>query len=114
VLPVVTLFAVGKGYMLLVQFSNGINMLVDCNSVESWPSPLEYLRSKARTLDFVLITHPHQDHLTTSEELAPSRKNPFHVGHNESANYTPRFPAPCSVLRELRWSTGRPARVVKS
>ncbi len=80
-LPVVTFFAVGKGNMVLVQFSNGINMLVDCNSVESWPSPLKYLRSKVRRLDFVLITHPHQDHLTGLEEICTYFR-PKYLWHN--------------------------------
>ncbi len=79
--PVVTFFAVGKGNMTLVQFSNGINMLVDCNSVEAWPSPLEYLRSKIRTLDFVLITHPHQDHLTGLQEICTYFR-PKYLWHN--------------------------------
>jgi ribonuclease BN (tRNA processing enzyme) len=71
----------GKGNMVLVQFSNGINMLVDCNSVEGRPSPLEYLRSKIRTLDFVLITHPHQDHLTGLQEICTYFR-PKYLWHN--------------------------------
>jgi competence protein ComEC len=67
--------------MALVQFSNGINMLVDCNSVEGWPSPLEYLRSKIRTLDFVVITHPHQDHLTGLQEICVYFR-PKYLWHN--------------------------------
>jgi competence protein ComEC len=81
VVPVFTFFAVGKGNMVLVQFSNGINMLVDSHSAEGWPSPLEYLRSKIRTLDFVLITHPHQDHLTGLEEIC-THFRPKYLWHN--------------------------------
>ncbi len=79
--PVFTFFAVGKGNMVLVQFSNGINMLVDCNSVEGWPTPLEYLRSKIRTLDFVVITHPHQDHITGLQDICTYFR-PKYLWHN--------------------------------
>ncbi len=43
--PVFTFFAVGKANMVLIQFSNGINMLVNCHSMEGWPTTLE-LRSE--------------------------------------------------------------------
>ena len=68
-LPTYTFFAVDKGNMTLVQFSNGVNMLVDCRRSENWPSPLEYLKSKITTLDIVVITHPHLDHLTGFQEI---------------------------------------------
>ena len=55
--------------MALVQFAQGFNMLVDCRRSSEWPSPLEYLKSKIRSLDMVLITHPHQDHLTGLQEV---------------------------------------------
>lgn len=67
--PTYTFFAVGKGHMTLVQFSSGFNMLVDCRRSSEGPSPLEYLKSKIRTLDMVVITHPHQDHLTGLQEV---------------------------------------------
>ena len=67
--PTHTFFAVGKGNMTLVQFSNGFNMLVDCRQSSEWPAPLPYLKSKIRSLDMVVITHPHQDHLTGLQEV---------------------------------------------
>jgi len=67
--------------MILLQFSNGINMLVDCNSPESGPSPVEYLRSKIRTLDFVVVTHPHQDHITGLEDICRHFR-PKYLWHN--------------------------------
>ena len=79
--PVFTFFAVGKGNRLLAQFSNGINMLVDCDYAEGWPSALKYLRSKIRTLDFVLITHPHQNHQTGLEEICTYFR-PKYLWHN--------------------------------
>lgn len=68
-LPTCTFFAVDKGHMVLVQFSNGFNMLVDCRRSADRPSPLQYLKSKVRSLNLVVITHPHQDHLTGLQEV---------------------------------------------
>ncbi len=67
--PTYTFFAVGKGHMILVEFQTGINMLVDCRRSADWPSPLEHLKSKIQALDIVVITHPHQDHLTGLQEV---------------------------------------------
>jgi len=67
--------------MTLAQFPNGINMLVDCRSSETRPTPLEYLRTKIKTLDFVVITHPHQDHLTGLEAVCKHYK-PKYLWHN--------------------------------
>lgn len=67
--PTYTFFAVGKGHMILVEFSSGVNMLVDCRRSKDRPSPLAYLKSKIKTLDVVVITHPHQDHLTGLKEI---------------------------------------------
>jgi competence protein ComEC len=68
-MPVFTFFAVDKGNMALIQFSNGINMMVDCRQSAERLSPLEYLRTKIQKLDIVVITHPHQDHLTGLQEV---------------------------------------------
>lgn len=79
--PQYTFFAVGKGNMTLVQFSNGINMLIDCRLALHWPSPVEYLKRKIRSLDFVVITHPHQDHLTGLKDVCETFK-PRYLWHN--------------------------------
>lgn len=68
-MPTFTFFAVDKGNMTLIQFSNGINMMVDCRRSADRSSPLEYLRSKVEKLDIVVITHPHQDHITGLQEV---------------------------------------------
>lgn len=80
-IPTYTFFAVDKGHMVLVQFSGGFNMLVDCRCSPSRPSPCEYLKSKITTLDLVVITHPHQDHLTGLKELCEWFK-PKSLWHN--------------------------------
>jgi beta-lactamase superfamily II metal-dependent hydrolase len=68
-MPIFTLFAVDKGNMTLIQFSNGINMMVDCRRSEERLSPLELLRQKIKKLDIVVVTHPHQDHITGFQEV---------------------------------------------
>ncbi len=80
-IPTYTFFAVDKGHMTLIQFSNGINMMVDCRSSPSRPSPLQYLQTKVRTLDFVVITHPHQDHLTGLKDVCEHYR-PRYLWHN--------------------------------
>ena len=81
-IPTYTFFAVDKGNMTLIQFANGVTMLVDCRRSESRPSPLEYLKGKGiRSLDFVVITHPHQDHLTGLEEICEALE-PKYLWHN--------------------------------
>jgi len=62
--PTITFFAVDKGNMTLVQFPNGTNMLIDCRVSATRPSPLEYLKPRVNKLSILVITHPHQDHLT--------------------------------------------------
>jgi beta-lactamase superfamily II metal-dependent hydrolase len=79
-MPMFTFFAVDKGNMTLIQFSNGINMMVDCRCSTERPSPLEYLQAKICKLDIVAITHPHQDHLTGLEEVCEFFK-PKHFWH---------------------------------
>jgi beta-lactamase superfamily II metal-dependent hydrolase len=79
--PTYTFFAVGKGHMVLVQFSGGFNMLMDCRRTAEWPSPLQYLKSKIRTLDMAVVTHPHLDHLTGLREVCEFFK-PGVLWHN--------------------------------
>lgn len=79
--PTYTFFAVDKGHMTLVQFSNGTNVLVDCRRSSERPSPLEYLKSKVKSLGLVVITHPHQDHLTGLKEVCEWFK-PRSLWHN--------------------------------
>jgi competence protein ComEC len=56
-------------------------MLVDCHYSPDCSSPLEHLKTKITTLDLVVITHPHQDHLTGLKDLATWFK-PATLWHN--------------------------------
>lgn len=78
--PVFTFFAVDKGNMTLVQFTNGINLMFDCRRSPERPSPLKYLTQRIEKLDIVAISHPHQDHLTGLEEVCEFFK-PKHFWH---------------------------------
>jgi len=74
-IPTYTFFAVDKGNMTLIQFPNGVSMVVDCRRSETRPSPLEYLKQKGlQRLDFLVITHPHRDHLSGIEEMCEALK----------------------------------------
>ncbi len=79
-IPVCTFFAVDKGNMALIQFANGLNMMVDCRRSADRSSPLQYLRAKINKLDIALITHPHQDHITGLKEVCEFFK-PKHFWH---------------------------------
>ena len=79
-IPKFTFFAVEKGNTTLVQFDNGINMLIDCHSASGRPTPLEYLQERIEKLDILVISHPHQDHLTGLSEVCESYK-PKHLWH---------------------------------
>jgi competence protein ComEC len=79
-IPVFTFFAVDKGNMTLIQFGNGINMMVDCRPSAEQRSPLAYLRGKVSKLDIIVITHPHQDHITGLQETCEFFK-PKHFWH---------------------------------
>lgn len=79
-MPAFTFFAVDKGNMTLIQFANGINMMVDCRRSAERLSPLEYLRSKIKKLDIVVVTHPHQDHITGLQEVVEFFE-PKHLWH---------------------------------
>lgn len=79
-MPIFTFFAVDKGNMALVQFPNGINMMIDCRRSAERLSPLEYLRTKVKKLDIVVVTHPHQDHITGLQEVCEFFE-PKHLWH---------------------------------
>lgn len=54
---------VGQGDCILVKTSNG-NMLIDSGEAEYETTVLEYLKNhKVDTLDYVVATHPHSDHI---------------------------------------------------
>jgi beta-lactamase superfamily II metal-dependent hydrolase len=79
-IPTFTFFAVEKGNMTLVEFDNGINMLVDCHQAEGRPTPLQYLVDRIKKLDILVISHPHRDHLTGLSELC-EHFEPMHMWH---------------------------------
>lgn len=54
---------VGQGDAVLVQVNN-INLLIDAGPKENKKDILQYLNSlKISTLDYVIATHPHEDHI---------------------------------------------------
>jgi beta-lactamase superfamily II metal-dependent hydrolase len=79
-MPKFTFFAVEKGNSTLVEFDNGINMLVDCRETSSRPTPIEYLSARIKKLDILVVTHPHQDHICGLAELSDFYR-PKHLWH---------------------------------
>ena len=79
-IPTFTFFAVEKGNMTLVEFDNGINMLIDCRRAGVRPTPLQYLVDRIKKLHILVISHPHHDHLTGLSELC-EHFEPMHMWH---------------------------------
>ena len=67
--------------MALIEFSNGVNMLMDCRSSSNRPSPIQYLKERINKLDFIIISHPHQDHLTGLKDVCEHFR-PSYFWHN--------------------------------
>ena len=56
-------FSVGQGDSALIQFGNGQKMLIDCGPDRAILSKLgKYLPFYDRTIDFLMISHPDNDH----------------------------------------------------
>ena len=54
---------VGQGDSILIQV-NGINMLIDAGPADNADNLISYLKKqKIRKLDYVIATHPHEDHI---------------------------------------------------
>jgi len=75
---VVSFLGLGKGEAVLVEFPSGQTILVDGGPSDSEFSPLiRFLRRKGvRTLDLVVATHPHADHVQGLMTVV----HHFHVG----------------------------------
>ena len=55
---------VGQGDSILIQLPNGQTMLIDGGKQSEGDRLLEYLTSmKVTTIDFLIATHPHEDHI---------------------------------------------------
>lgn len=69
---------IGQGDATLLQFPNGQTMLVDCGPDASILSALgRNLPWNTRTLDYLVITHPHTDHYGGCLDVAAQ----FKIGH---------------------------------
>src|SRR5699024_8777060 len=55
---------VGQGDSILIQSPSGKNMLIDAGTKSNVPKVVSFLKSKGvSTLDYVVATHPHADHI---------------------------------------------------
>lgn len=67
----------GQGDATIVRFPNGEVMVVDCNIDNSPENIVEYLKkSGIERIDYLVITHPHYDHMSGMNEIADN----FEVG----------------------------------
>lgn len=84
---------VGQGDCILVRFPGGQNMLVDAGKNDSAGYITSYLKKEGvRKLDFVVGTHPHEDHIGSLDAVV---KN-FEIGEI----YMPRVTASTVTFRD--------------
>jgi len=63
-------FSVGNGHCTLVVFPNGQIAIIDINTSSGKHNPVSMLAASGVTsIDYLLITHPHRDHITGLTEL---------------------------------------------
>jgi competence protein ComEC len=63
-------FCVGNGHCTYVSFPNGQNALIDINTSSGKENPISILKAlNINSLDYLIITHPHRDHITGFTEL---------------------------------------------
>jgi competence protein ComEC len=67
----------GQGDASIVRLPNGKVMVVDCNVESSPENIVKYLKdSGIKKIDYLVITHPHQDHMSGTKDIADN----FDVG----------------------------------
>lgn len=64
----ISIYDVGHGHAIHAFTPNGQSIVIDLGCSENF-SPLEWLRRKTDTIDSLMITHPHGDHIDEILEL---------------------------------------------
>ena len=65
---------VGESDSVLIQ-SDGKNMLIDAGDKDDKDTILGYLKSKkVKTIDYLILTHPHEDHISAADEVIDTYK----------------------------------------
>lgn len=71
--PTIRFVDVGQGDCTLVTFK-GDSVMIDCGPVSSGDAAAEYVRMYAPELDYLLITHPHEDHMGGAADVLKTVK----------------------------------------
>jgi competence protein ComEC len=75
---------VGQGDATIIRLPNGKIMVVDCNVDKSPENIVKYLKDAGIIkIDYLVITHPHQDHMSGTKEIADN----FEVGEVWTTDY---------------------------
>jgi competence protein ComEC len=74
----------GQGDATIIRLPNGKIMVIDCNVDKSPENIVRYLKDAGiKKIDYLVITHPHQDHMSGTKDIADN----FEVGEVWTTNY---------------------------
>lgn len=66
----IVVWDVNHGNSIWIQTPNERDVLIDCGSNDTTDfSPARYLKSKGRSLDYLIVSHPHTDHIRDIENI---------------------------------------------
>jgi len=74
----IVVWDVNHGNSIWVQTPNNKDVLIDCGSNDTTDfSPALYLKNKGRSLDYLIVSHPHTDHIQDIENIMNYNKPPM-------------------------------------
>ena len=71
----ILIFDVKHGNAIYIRTPNGKDVLIDCGSNDSNGfSPSDYIKKQNRTIDYLIVSHPHCDHISDIENFVKYHK----------------------------------------
>lgn len=74
----IVVWDVNHGNSIWIQTPNNKYVLIDCGSNDTTNfSPARYLKSEGRSIDYLIVSHPHTDHIQDIENIINHNKPPM-------------------------------------